>query len=107
MVKEIFGFILPFLDSVSAIRGILGFVLVFFLPGFAWSLVFFRSRQINIVERLVLSVGISIAIVTLCILGLNILLDISITGINSVMIILVITIIPLVWYFFKRFVGKQ
>ena len=68
---------------------------------------FFRSRQINIIERLVLSVGISIAIVTLCILGLNILLDISITGINSVMIILVITIIPLVWYFFKRFVGKQ
>ncbi len=82
-------------------RAILGIVLMFFLPGFAWTLVFFR--QITLLERFVLSVGLSIAIVTLSILALNILVGIRITGFNSLLIIITVTVIPLVFYYLRRF----
>ena len=101
------GFTLPFLDSVPAIRVILGFILVFFLPGFAWTLVFFSRQQINIVERLVLSLGLSIAVVTLTIFALHKLIGVRITGVNSVLIILTITIIPVVIYYLKRLVERR
>ncbi len=101
------GFALPFLDSLPAIRVILGVILVFFLPGFAWTLVFFSGRQINIIERLALSFGLSIAVVTLSILALNKLVGVRITGFNSVLIILVIIIIPVVIYYLKKLVKRR
>jgi len=103
----ILGFALPFLDSLSAIRVILGFILVFFLPGFAWTLVFFNRQQINIVERLALSFGLSIALVTLTILALNKLIGLSITGFNAVLAIIVVTIIPVVIYYLKKILVKR
>ena len=99
-VKQIFEFGLPFLERLPAIRAILGFILVFFLPGFAWTLIFFN--RVNVIERIVLSFGLSIALVTLSILALNILLEIRITGLNSLMIITMLTIIPVVVYYLKR-----
>ena len=107
VLKEIAGFLLPVLDSLSIIRAILGFILMFFLPGFAWTLVFFSGKQINPLERTALSVGLSIAIVTLSILVLDRLFGVSITGFNAVLIILVITIIPVVIYYLKRYVGRR
>ena len=101
-LRDIFALVFPFLESVPAIRAILGFILVFFLPGFAWTLVFFS--QINVLERVALSFGLSIAIVTLSIIVLHKLLGIRITGFNSVLIILTITIIPLIFYFLKRLI---
>ena len=106
-VKEIMGFALPFLDSLPAIRIILGLILVFFLPGFAWTLIFFSGRQINIIERLALSLGLSIAVVTLSILAMNKLIGVRITGFNSVLIILAITIIPVAIYYLKRLVKRR
>ena len=106
-VKEIIGSVLPFLDSLPAIRAILGFILVFFLPGFAWTLVFFSSRQINIVERLALSLGLSIAVVTLSILALNKLIGLSITGSNAVLVIIAVTIIPVAIYCLKRLIVRR
>ena len=99
-VKQIFEFGLPFLERLPAIRAILGFILVFFLPGFAWTLIFFN--RVNVIERIVLSFGLSIALVTLSILALNVLLGIRITGLNSLMIITMLTIIPVVVYYLKR-----
>lgn len=87
---------------MPGIRAILGFILVFFLPGFAWTLVFFR--QINPIERVALSLGLSIAIVTLSILSLNKLVGVRITGFNSVLIIMMVTIIPLAYYYLKRLI---
>ncbi len=105
-IKQIFEFALPFLEKLPAIRAILGFILVFFLPGFAWTLVFFK--QVNIIERIALSFGLSIAVVTLSILVLNVLIGVRITGLNSLLIIIVITIIPVSFYYLKRFVkGKD
>ena len=105
-IKQIFEFALPFLEKLPAIRAILGFILVFFLPGFAWTLVFFKN--INVIERIALSFGLSIALVTLSILVLNVLIGVRITGLNSLLIIIVITIIPVAFYYLKRFVkGKD
>ena len=106
-IKEIIGSAVPFLDSVPAIRAILGFILVFFLPGFAWTLVFFTGKQINIIERLALSLGLSIATVTLSIFALNKLIGMSITGSNAVLVIIAVTIIPVAIYCLKRFTVKR
>jgi len=95
-LREGFSLVFPVLESLPGLRAILGIILVFFLPGFAWTLVFFR--QINILERVALSIGLSIAIVALSILALHKLVGITITGFNSVLIIIMLTIIPLVLY---------
>ena len=99
-MTEVFGFISSILESLPGIRGILGIILMFFLPGFAWTLVFFK--QINIAERIALSVGLSIALVTLSIFTLNKLIGIRITGVNSVLIIMFITLIPVGVYYLNR-----
>lgn len=104
-LEQVFAFVLPFLDRVPIVRALLGFVLVFFLPGFAWTLVFFR--QIKVLERIILSFGLSIAVVTLSILALNVLLGIRITGLNSLLIIIVLTVIPIVLYYLRRFIRKR
>ena len=107
MIKMILDSTLSILGSVSVVRIILGFILVFILPGFAWTLVFFYGRQINHLERLALSVGLSIAIVTLSILAVHLLFGVSITSINSIIVILGITIIPVIWYYFKRIIRRR
>jgi len=103
-IRQIFEFVFPFLERLSVIRALLGFILVFFLPGFAWTLVFFK--QIKVVERIALSFGLSIAVVTLSILASNVLLGVSITGFNSLLIIVVITIIPILFYYLRRLIKR-
>lgn len=90
---------------LAFIRAGLGLVLVFFLPGFAWSLVFFR--RINVIERIALSLGLSIALVTLSILFTNVVLRIKITIASSLMTILIIIGVPLVVYFITRLARKH
>lgn len=106
-IREVFEFLLPFLDRLPLIRAALGFGLVFFLPGFAWTLVFFSGRQINVIERLVLSFGLSIAVVTLSILALNVLINMRVTGFNAVLVIGAVTIVPVIFYFLRRVIGRQ
>lgn len=97
-----------FFSSVPALRAVIAFVLMFFLPGFAWTLVFFGDRrQINLLERLAMSIGLSIAIVVLCVLALNVLLHISITSFHTLLIILMITVIPIVWYCLRRIISRR
>lgn len=99
-IRGIFESLLPFLASVPALRAVLGFIIVFFLPGFAWTLVFFK--QINVIERAALSLGLSIALVTLSVIVLNKLVGIKINGFNSLFIIFVVTIIPLAIYYLNK-----
>jgi len=103
--KELFGFAFPILESLSIVRAILGFILVFFLPGFTWSLIFFR--QINAMERVALSFGLSIAVVTLSLFSLNRLAGMRITGFNSVLVIIVITILPVIAYYLNRLIRRR
>jgi uncharacterized membrane protein len=96
---------LPFLDKVPAIRGIIGVIIVFFVPGFAWTLAIFR--RINAIERIGLSIGISIAAVTLSVLILNLLLGVNITGTNALVTVTIITVIPLGIYLARRYVSRK
>ena len=77
----------------------MGFILVFFIPGFAWSLLFFK--QLKMLERIALSFALSIVLVTLSIFFVN-RLGLRITGLNSVLIIIVVTILPVVAYYINR-----
>jgi uncharacterized membrane protein len=106
-IKGVFESIMPFLDHLLFVRAILGFILVFIVPGFAWTLIFFNGRQINVIERLAVSVGLSIAIVALSILALNWSIGMRITGFNAVLVIGTITVVPLAFYFLRRFRGSQ
>jgi len=103
-LRELFGFAFPFLERLPIIRALLGFIFVFFIPGFAWTLVFFR--QVNVIERIALSFGLSIAVVTLSLLFLDKLIGIRITGFNSVLTIIAVTIIPLVFYYLNNLIGR-
>ena len=104
-IREIFGFFFPFLERFAIIRAILGFFLVFFLPGFAWSLVFFK--KLSVIERITISIALSIAMVTLSILALNLLIGMRITGFNAVLVIGFITIIPLVICFITMYINRD
>ena len=53
-------------EAVPGFRALLGIIIVFFLPGFAWTLVFFRG--INVLERVGLSIGLSIAVTAVIVL---------------------------------------
>jgi len=99
-IRQIFDFFLPFLDRLPAIRAFLAFILVFLLPGFAWTLILFRG--INILERVALSFGLSIALVTLSLLGLNLVFGVRITGLNALLAIAVVTIIPVAFHYLKK-----
>jgi len=99
-MSEAINFILRLLDYVSVVRVIISFVLILFLPGFAWTLVFFK--KIRVVERIVFSFGLSLAIVTLTILVVNVVFKVKITGFNSFIVIILVTVIPLTIYYFNR-----
>ena len=96
-IEQVFDFSLPFLANVPVIRGLLGFIIVFFLPGFTWTLIFFK--QIKLIERIALSFGLSIALVTLSILALNLLFGVKINGLNALLTILIVTVIPVACYY--------
>jgi uncharacterized membrane protein len=102
---QLLGSVIPFAERLPTIRAILGFILVFFVPGFAWTLVFFS--QVKIIERIVLSFGLSVVAVTLSIIVLHLLFGVKITGANSLLIIIVITVIALVLYSLKRLLTRQ
>jgi len=106
-IEELFAFIFPFLERFIVIRALLGIMLVFLLPGFAWSLVFFKGKKINLIERLGLSIGLSIALVTLSIFALNVLFGFKITGFNSAIVIITITAIPLTFYYLDKYFGER
>jgi len=103
-IRELFGFIQSLLESMPVIRAILGFVLVFLLPGFAWSSIFFK--QLRAIERIPLSLALSIVLVTLSLLFLTRLGGIRINGFDTVLVIIFITVLPVAAYYLNRFIRQ-
>jgi uncharacterized membrane protein len=104
-LRGLFDSVFPFLEQVAIIRVVLSSILVFFLPGFTWSLIFFN--HLRIIERLVISIALSIVVVTLTILFTNILFDVPINGFNSVLIITVVTVLPLIGYYSNKLIQRR
>ncbi|MDD5288115.1 MAG: DUF1616 domain-containing protein [Dehalococcoidales bacterium] len=103
--NQILGSFLPLLERVPFIRAVIGFILVFFLPGFVWTLALFK--EINILERLALSFGLSIAVVTLTMIIMNVLLGVRINGLSMLVVIAVNIIVPFGWYYFVRLLHRN
>ena len=78
-------------DIFEIIKVISGSVFVLFLPGFAWSFVFFKKDEIDWIERIALSFGLSIALVPLAVFWLNYFLGVKINLLNVTIIILALT----------------
>ena len=104
-VRGLFDSIFPFLEQAVIIRVILSSILIFFLPGFAWSLIFFS--QLKVIERLVISVALSIVVVTLTILLANVLFNVPINGFNTVLIITAVTVLPLIGYYSNKLLQRR
>jgi len=104
-IRELFEFILPFLERFPFIRMLLGSILVFFLPGFGWTFVLFQ--QIKVIERVVLSLALSLVLVTVGLLFFNRIAGVTITGFNSVLFIVTIAIIPFAVYYLNRFIKRR
>ena len=104
-LNELLDFAVPFAEQFPALRAVVGFIIVFFLPGFAWTFVFFS--KISVIERIVLSLGLSIAIVTLGILVLHVLFGMTITGSTSLITIAAIIVVAVITYFIKRYFVKR
>ena len=73
---------------IELLRIIFGSVFILFLPGLAWSFVFFKKGDIDAIERIALSFGLSIALVPLVVFWLNWLLKIKINIVNVTAVIL-------------------
>jgi uncharacterized membrane protein len=93
------------MDPLTLIRMIIGSIFVLFIPGFAWTFAFFEKNEIDAIERIALSFGLSIALVPLTVFYLNYLFHIKITALNSFIVILVLTAVPL-GYIHLRDSGK-
>jgi len=78
-------------EILEIIKIITGSIFVLFLPGFAWSFVFFKKDEIDWIERIALSFGLSIAIVPLVVFWLNYFLGVKTNFLNVSIIILALT----------------
>lgn len=89
------------MDILLGLRILFGAVFVLFIPGFAWSFVFFAREEIDWIERIALSFGLSIALVPLTIFWLNFFFNVKITLINSFLVVLFLSLIPVVHLFLR------
>ena len=93
---------------IKGLRAFLGFAYVLFLPGFVLVRAFFN--KVDVVEKVALSFGLSIALVIISVLFSNMVLRIPITALTNFLVILVVIIIILVIKYYekpiKRFFSK-
>lgn len=78
---------------LSFFRVVAGAAFVLFVPGYAWSRVFYRKGSIGFVERALYSVAISIALVSVAFFFCNLFLGIPINMLSSTVILVFLTIL--------------
>jgi len=71
------------MNVLDVLRLFFGGLFVLFMPGLAWSYVFFNRKTIDWIERVALSFGLSIALVPLTVFWLNWLFHMKITLLNT------------------------
>ncbi len=81
------------------IQAIIGLPLVLFIPGYVLSYAFFpKKKDLDLMERIALSFGLSFALIPLAVFFLNKFLKVPITVYSSFSIIVAITLIGfIVW----------
>lgn len=87
------------MEIIEAVRIVIGSLLILFLPGFSLSWVFFpKKEEIDWIERIALSIGLSVAVVPLSVFYLNFLFGVKINLVNVITITLMITLFGYVGY---------
>ena len=84
------------MNFIEIIKFIFGIVITLFIPGFIWTFVLFNKDDIDVLERIVLSFGISIAMIPLLIFFLHKLVGMKITALNSFLTIAIFCIVGVV-----------
>jgi uncharacterized membrane protein len=90
------------MELLTIIRIIFGSLFILFIPGFAWTLALFEKHEIDGLERIALSFGISLAIVPLAVFSLNYLLHVKITALNSFLVIIALIAAPLLYLYVQN-----
>jgi uncharacterized membrane protein len=88
---------------LDVLRLIFGGIFALFAPGLAWSYVFFARKQIDGIERLALSFGLSIALVPLAVFWLNWLFDMKITLLSTSLTVTGLIIIAVALIFARKY----
>lgn len=89
------------MDILAIFRIIFGSLYVLVIPGGVLTFIFFEKKEIDWLERIILSVALSVAVVPLTVFLLN-LIGIKITTFNVIIEILWIIIFSLIWIFFRK-----
>ena len=95
------------MDILEILRMVFSGLFVLFVPGFIWGYVFFPGRNIDWIERVAISIGLSIAMVTLCVLCLNWLFEMKITLLNLSLTVCGLTVVPGVYIVFRKFLRRK
>jgi uncharacterized membrane protein len=86
---------------LQIIRVIFGSIYVLFIPGFILTFLFYNKREINWLERIILSMAISIAAVPTLIFFINLIFGIKITTFNVVMEIFILILLSAGGIYFR------
>jgi len=90
------------MDILEVLRLFFGGIFILFVPGFAWSFVFFKKKGFDWIERLAISIGLSIALVPLTVFWLNFLFHVKVTLVNTCLVVCGVTAVPGVYILIKR-----
>jgi len=77
------------------------------VPGFAWTWLFFKKDKIGWIERITLSVGLSIALVPLTVLWLNLIFHMGITLLNVTLAVCVLSVLPVAYLYGMDYYRKR
>ncbi len=80
---------------IETLRAVFGLAIIMVIPGYAWSRVLYTKGDIDQLERAGLSIGLSIALVTLLVLGLN-KVGVAVTATNTLLVAVGLTVVPLI-----------
>jgi len=90
------------MDVLEVLRLFFGGIFILFVPGFAWSYVFFARKNIDWIERVALSFGLSIALVPLTVFWFNWLFQLKITLLNTCLVVCGLIAIPVLYILITR-----
>ena len=87
---------------LSGLRAILGLAYVLFLPGYIVVRFFFNEEKLDWIEKMALSMGLSIALVILSVMFSNMILGIPIIGWTNFLVILFVMIITAILKIYQK-----
>jgi uncharacterized membrane protein len=90
------------MNGLEALRIFLGTVFVLFVPGLAWSYVFFARKKIDWIERVALSFGLSIALVPIAVFWLSWLFQMKVNLLSISATVVGLTVLAMVYLFTRR-----